>query len=246
MAAPVVQDLSQLMAELDPAYSQSRNLINQQISTIPGQTSAAVAGLDAAKTNAFRDIQSGANSRGMAFGGIPLEEQGRYLGEKYLPARAQVEQGGQQQQMTLMQALANLEQDRYKTALTTQQRQQSELGAYNQTAEDRAFRAQQAALDRSASASSRAATNPNLDLRKNSQGGWDVYENGAKSTNYDLAGYARATGKDLLQLLAQGDQRDKQAAQWYMDKVNKYGAKDSAKYLEELKRDRSTAFYLGG
>lgn len=241
------------MAQLDPAYSGSRNLYQQQIAALPGQAQSQVAALDAAKTNSFRDINTGANSKGLAFSGIPIAEQSRYLGEKYLPAVAGVQQSQNQQQMTLQQALAQLEQDRYKTALGTQQGQQKSLQDYLSQQEDYNFRAQQGALDRSAAASSKANAQTNIDIKKNAQGGWDVFENGQKSTNYDLATAAAATGKDLLSLLKQGDAQDKQAAKYYEDNVSQAkrtggGDPDIARAyaLKQLQKDRATAFYLGG
>lgn len=77
-------------------------------------------------------------------------------------------------------------------------------------------------------------------LSKNKRGGWNV------SGGYDLAGYSRATGADLITLLLQGDEQDRQAANWYLEKLNKYGTKDADKYFQELQRDRPTAFYRGG
>ena len=83
------------MKELDSVYNPQRDAYNQQISgyknqlnALPGQQQAQEQGLNAAKTNAFEDITTGANRRGVAFGGIPLEEQNRYTGENYLPALA--------------------------------------------------------------------------------------------------------------------------------------------------------------
>lgn len=77
-------------------------------------------------------------------------------------------------------------------------------------------------------------------LTKNKQGGWEV------SGGLDLAGYARATGADLITLLLQGDKQDRQAANWYLEKINKYGSENADKYFQELQRDRPTAFYRGG
>lgn len=74
------------------------------------------------------------------------------------------------------------------------------------------------------------------------------------SGDYDLAGYAKATGKDLITLLSQGDEKDKQAARWYSDKIRKYASTDNSdlnaqrasQFFYELQQDRPTAFYKGG
>lgn len=253
MAAPTVQSLDKILASLDPAYKPSEALYNQQIATLPGQEQTALGALDASKTNSFRDINTGANSKGLAFSGIPAAEQARYLGEKYLPAVAGVKSNTQTQQFTLQQALASLASEKRLKGLETQTHQQDVLNTYLENERERQFRAKQAELDRQAraaeAAASRASSASNTtDLRivKNKQGGWTVLENGKASKNYDLNAYARATGANIVDLLANGDAKDRQAAAWYQQKINKYGNADQAKYLDELKRDRRTAFYLGG
>lgn len=242
-----VQDITQIMAELDPAYAQSRNLYTQQMGGLEGAEQADLAALEGAKTRGFTDIARGANSRGLDFFGTPIEEQNRYLAEKFLPGVAARKSQTAQSRMTLQQAIASLEQDRYKTALGRQDQQKQQVEEERRLAEERAWKEQQASLDRAASASSRAEDNIDLEIRKDSKtGGYTVYENGKKSTNYDLNAYARATGKNIVDLLRNGDAKDKQAVKWYEEKIKKYGNRDQAKYLEELKRDRMSAFYLGG
>lgn len=97
---------------------------------------------------------------------------------------------------------------------------------------------QQLARQAAASRAGGGGTKPTL--TKNKQGGWEV------SGGLDLAGYARATGADLITLLLQGDKQDRQAANWYLEKINKYGSENADKYFQELQRDRPTAFYRGG
>lgn len=253
MAAPKVQSLDKILAQLDPAYAPSRQLYNQQIGTLPGQEQQAVSGLDAAKQNSFRDINTGANSKGLAFSGIPEAEQARYLGEKYLPAVAGIKQNTQTQQFTLQQALASLASEQRLKGLDVRTGQQKTLDDYLESERQRQFTARQNALDRQATAANAAADRAasasdttSLTLKKNKGGGYTVLENGKASKTYDLNAYARATGANIVDLLANGDARDRQAAKWYYDKIKKYGNADQAKYLDELKRDRGTAFYLGG
>lgn len=97
------------------------------------------------------------------------------------------------------------------------------------------FQKQQAAAE-----SRRGGGGSEVTLTKNSRGGWEV------GGGLDLAGYARATGADLITLLLQGDAEDRQAAKWYLEKINKYGTRDADKYFQELQQDRPTAFYRGG
>lgn len=130
MAAPVVQNLNQILAELEPAFGASRNLYNQQIGMIPGQTQAAKQATEYAKTNSFRDIARSANTRGLDFWGIPIEEQGRYLGEKYLPSLANIESSAIKQQTDLQLALAELEKEKYTLGINRRSEQEKALREY--------------------------------------------------------------------------------------------------------------------
>lgn len=142
MAKPKVPKLSEAMAMYAPAYAGQKNLINKQIAAIPGQTQAALGGLDVAKTNEFRDIRRGANASGMAFSGIPIEEQTRYLGEHYLPGRANLEATGMNQRLTLQQALAGLDTDVRNRAIDYRTDRQKALEAYVEAERERALKVQ--------------------------------------------------------------------------------------------------------
>lgn len=83
--APVVQALDQIMAELQPSVQGQVDVINQQKAASAGIYDAQRAGLDAQKVKGFNDINTQATGRGMAFSGIPLNEQADYLSTKYLP-----------------------------------------------------------------------------------------------------------------------------------------------------------------
>lgn len=256
---PQVQSLDEILAQLDPAYAPSRGLYQQQQALLPGQLATAKQGLEVGKQNAFRDVNTNANSKGLAFSGIPAAEQSRYLGEKFLPAVAGVEGDYAKQNFTLSQALAGLESEKRLKGIDMRSGQQKTLDAYMEAERDRQFKAQQADLDRRASAAAKTAGGVDIELRKNDRGGWEVFENGKPSKNYDLATAAALTGKDVASLLRNGDAQDKQAVKWYdekMGKLNKwvqdaggdenYAESLAAKFRQELARDRSSAFYLGG
>ena len=83
--APTVQALDQIMAELQPSVQGQVDVINQQKAASAGIYDAQRAGLDAQKVKGFNDINTQATGRGMAFSGIPLNEQAEYLSTKYLP-----------------------------------------------------------------------------------------------------------------------------------------------------------------
>lgn len=211
---PQVQSLDQILAQLDPAYAPQRTLFQQQQALIPGQTQTALTGLEATKQNAFRDVNTGANSKGLAFSGIPAAEQTRYLGEKYLPAVAGVTQDAQKQSLTLAQSLAQLESDKRLKGIDTQQGQQKSLDAYLEAERTRQFQAQQNALDRQAAAA-KASSSGGLTAYQAAQLAKDAANQfkikTLKSGNYSATGpngapisvfqYSQNTGNSFLDLL---------------------------------------------
>lgn len=118
------QTLEQIMATRKPLYDSQRNLIADQQAQLPGQEQADVQGLDTAKTNAFGDITNTANSRGVLYSGAPIQEQSRYVGEKYLPALAGVKNNYAGQRSKLEAALLGINQDETTSAQNIQNEQQ--------------------------------------------------------------------------------------------------------------------------
>lgn len=84
-SAPTVQKLGDIMQELQPSVQGQIDVIGQQKEANAGIYEAQRAGLDATKTQEFNTINTQATGRGMAFSGIPLNEQAEYLSTKYLP-----------------------------------------------------------------------------------------------------------------------------------------------------------------
>lgn len=158
MAAPKVQSLNQIIAELQPGYAGQQKLYKQQISQVGKDLSTQKQGLAAEKVQGFNTINNQATGRGLSFSGIPLDEQATYLSTKYLPAVADLESGANQQRLTLQQALAALNTDIRNRALDTRQTQQSALETYLENERQRRFDAQQAALDRAAEAARAASS----------------------------------------------------------------------------------------
>jgi len=97
----VARSIDQITAELNSAYQPQIDVVNKQMAELPAYYQAQQGGLDTAKTNAFGDITNMASSRGMSYSGMPIAEQSRYVGEKYLPAMAQLKQQQTQQQYGL-------------------------------------------------------------------------------------------------------------------------------------------------
>jgi len=95
--------------------------------------------------------------------------------------------------------------------------------------------------------SNKPSNNSSVDLAasKNSAGGYSITENGVASKEYDLASYAKATGKDLIGLLSNGDAKDRQAAKWFKDNI-RLGRGEAYAWDRLRNYDRPTAFHLGG
>lgn len=247
MAKPKVQSLSSAINSLNPAYSSSKKLLNQQIAGISGNLATQTQGLDVAKENSFRDINRGMNARGVAFSGLPAEEQTRYLGEKYLPAVAGLKSQANEQRLTLQQALAGISREQRLKAMDIRDRQQARLEDYLKEQRQLALERERMAMQAASSGGGYGGSRSNgvdIQLKKNKNGGWTVLENGKPSTQYDLATASKLLGRDLIGLLKNGDKQDRQAAKYYEDNI-RLGR--GAKYAKQrLAVDRGSAFYLGG
>jgi hypothetical protein len=103
--------LKQILKELDPGYAGSRDLLNQQLTALPQQGAADIAGLDAKLAQANTDILSGARSRNLGFSGIPLAEQAKYAATEYAPAVARVKQGQESNRLGILESLNQLGRD---------------------------------------------------------------------------------------------------------------------------------------
>lgn len=116
--------LSQIVAELDPTYTPQIESIRQRQAAIPGQIEAEEKGLQAKQENAFGDILGGARRRGLGFSGIPLAEQAKYTATEYLPALARLRQSGNEQRMSLEDAILGIQERRNTLAQQVYQQEQ--------------------------------------------------------------------------------------------------------------------------
>ena len=255
MAAPTVQSVEQVIADLNPAYSGSIDVINNRRAALPGQFQAQRSGLEAEKVVGFNQINNQATGRGMSFSGIPLDEQANYLSTKYLPGLQQLAFQENEQNLALDEALAGINKERRLKAMDVRSNQQSALEKYLAEERERAwqrekFQADQAmerakmAQQASIAAADRAAQygsptgGRNIEIRKHKDGGWNVYVDGKKDV-MDLATAAKATGGNVLSYLANGNANDRAAYNKY---VSMGGGEKGASYL----RNKTGAFYLGG
>lgn len=166
--APTVQTLDQIQAELQPGYTAQRGIIQKGIANTNETYKASEMALDAAKTQGFNQINEQATGRGLAFGGIPLEEQADYLSTKYLPGMQQAKAQQQKDILTLEGQNAELDTDIRNRAFGARENQVGAQNQWNlqQQAQDAAaeaarierdFRASQAEKDRAHQAAQAAA-----------------------------------------------------------------------------------------
>lgn len=163
-SAPTVQTLDQIMAELQPGYAGQKGIINQQIANTDATYKATDLALDAAKTQGFNKINSQATGRGLAFSGIPLDEQANYLSTEYLPGKQKAKAQQRSDTLTLQGQLASLDTDIRNRAAGTRDNQVSALNAWNLQQAQLEAQAREAAANRAAQAregaANRAAAQP--------------------------------------------------------------------------------------
>jgi len=161
MAAPAVQGLDQIIAELNPAFQQSTDVLAQRKAGIAPKYDAQRSALEGSRVQGFNTINNQATNRGLSFSGIPLDEQANYLSTNYLPGLQAANASQNSDELQLDQALADLNLTKSNQAMQIRQTQQSSLDQYLAQEAQRQFEAQQNALNRSAqAAASRAAAAP--------------------------------------------------------------------------------------
>jgi len=156
--APQVQSLADVMAQLDPAYSAQRGLIQQQQAGLGTKYATQQAGLDATKTQSFNKINTQATGRGLSFSGIPLDEQANYLSTAYLPAVANLKASQNTESSELSKQLADLYSNQYTSAFNTRNSQQSALDQWNLQRMQQEYSAAEAEKERQFNAAQNAAS----------------------------------------------------------------------------------------
>lgn len=147
----MARSIDQIVGELNSVYQPQIEQVNQQLSQLPQYYAAQTQGLNTAKENAFRDITGAASAKGMMYSGMPIAEQTRYTGEKFLPALAQLEQQKNQQTFGFQSQLNDIYSKRMSQA---QQLQQQELDREEQARQAEANRQAQLQAARMAAARS--------------------------------------------------------------------------------------------
>lgn len=158
MAAPVVQSLAQVMADLAPVYAPQQAVIQQQQAALPAKYTAQRTALTAEKGQGFNTINDQATGRGLAFSGIPLDEQATYLSTKYLPGMQQLDTQENEDNMTLAGKAADIQSQIGQNAYSTVQSQAKSLTDWQNQQDQNAFTASQADKDRQFQAAQTAAS----------------------------------------------------------------------------------------
>lgn len=156
----MARSLNEIIASLNPAYDPETAALTQAQAALPGQQSAELAGLDTAKNNAFGEITTAANRRGMLYSGAPVDEQMRYVGERYLPARAQVANTFAGRQSDLQLKLANVAQRKMNQAQGILEGEQKQDLAKAEAERQYQLEVQKMRQTASRATSSRAAVDP--------------------------------------------------------------------------------------
>lgn len=202
-------------------YQPQVDQLNSQIAALPGQQAAQMSALDQAKVNAFKDITSSANSKGVLFSGVPIDQQSTYVGTKYLPAVADLQTSLNDTKNTLLGQINTLQANRSKQA-------QDNITSYNSTQADQAYKDAELELKQEsnniaagkASAAGQITPYQQAELTKANLAQYKsgTYSSGNKfytgpaGAPISAATYAAATGTGLLDLLRQsGSAYDKKA-----------------------------------
>lgn len=141
---PNVRSLADLYASQGAVYDPQVQAAQDQIQATQTAGTAQIAGLDAAKTNAFGQIDQTAASRGALFSGFSPDAQASYVGEKYLPALANVQATNNQAVQGLNNTITGLRSDQQKAAQSLQQGDLDKLYDFQKTQADRQFQTEQA------------------------------------------------------------------------------------------------------
>lgn len=155
--APKVQTLAEAMADLNPAYAASKDVVNQQISGLGAKYDAQRAGINAARGQGFNAINNQATGRGASFSGIPIDEQATYLSTKYLPGMQQADYQQNEEGLQLKGRLTDIDKELRLGAVGRIDKQQSDLNSWNSARASEAFQAAENAKNRAASAAEAAA-----------------------------------------------------------------------------------------
>lgn len=199
MAAPAVQNLQDIVAQISQAYAPQKALIDQSITANDQSGAAQTAGIEAKKTQAFGGIDQTATDRGMAFSGFTPDQQAKYTGSTYLPALANLQNTIASTRNSLLGKKAGLDTQANTQAFSVHEGQVKDAQTW-QDAQDAAARAEQVRQEQNAFTASENAKN-----RANSIAAANAKAASAQPSAADIkkadgaaigTSLAHATGKD--------------------------------------------------
>jgi hypothetical protein len=153
----LARELDDIVKELDAGYAPERQLINDAIARVPGETDTEVNALGAQEADYYDNtIMADARRRGIGFSGIPTGERARYGATQFLPAVARARSAGADRKLTLSQALIDSQRTQREKAMGLRQ---TELDRDEAT---RQFNEQLAANERERAASRASSFNPSF------------------------------------------------------------------------------------
>lgn len=158
MAAPQVQSLAEVMASLDPAFAGQENVVKQKQAGLGAKYDAQRSALTAEKGQGFNVINNQATSRGASFSGVPIDEQSTYLSTKYLPGLQAADAQQNDEDLKLQGQLAQIGTQKSTQALSTIEKQKSDLNAWNMQQAQLEAQARENELNRRAQAAEAAAS----------------------------------------------------------------------------------------
>ena len=208
------QSLDQIIAGLNQAYQPQVDILNTERGGLGAKYDSQRTALDAQKVHGFNTINDNANAKGMAFSGIPMNEQANYLSTQYLPGMQKLTTQQNEDDLALQKSLASINSEKVLKATDLRRQQQTAYETYLENERQRAFQAEQARLERANEATSATSATPAVsaldlinawgDQMYASQG--DAYRKNYAWENSSIKGQLAAmgvSGKDSYKLRKQ-------------------------------------------
>ena len=151
------QSLDQIIAGLNQAYQPQVDILNTERGGLGAKYDSQRTALDAQKVHGFNTINDNANAKGLAFSGIPMNEQANYLSTQYLPGMQKLTTQQNEDDLALQKSLASINSEKVLKATDIRQQQQTAYETYLENERQRAFQAEQTRLERANAAAIAAA-----------------------------------------------------------------------------------------
>lgn len=116
--------LDQIIAELQPSYQPSIEFLRQRQAEIPKTVESDIQAAQAAQTQAYEDILTGARRRGLGFAGIPLGEQARYASQVFAPEVLRARTRGTEAARDLEGTILGLQAEMRQAAISRRQQEE--------------------------------------------------------------------------------------------------------------------------